>query len=160
VGYGSSFTADAPMRIGIVACGYADGYPRHAPPARRCWWTACARGTVGRCLDGHDHRRPGPSPIKSALNSPLPSAARVPMPNARRTFVSGALSLALLSGALLWMGAAAHAADQIQATSAQVPVMTLGARAVGSGLALDGSLQAVRQSVLSAQASGRIAELR
>ena len=29
VGYGSSFTASAPMRIGIVACGYADGYPRH-----------------------------------------------------------------------------------------------------------------------------------
>ena len=29
VGYGSSFTADAPMTIGIVACGYADGYPRH-----------------------------------------------------------------------------------------------------------------------------------
>ena len=28
VGYGSSFTAAAPMRIGIVACGYADGYPR------------------------------------------------------------------------------------------------------------------------------------
>lgn len=31
VGYGSAFTADAPMRIGVVACGYADGYPRHAP---------------------------------------------------------------------------------------------------------------------------------
>ena len=29
VGYGSTFTADAAMRIGIVACGYADGYPRH-----------------------------------------------------------------------------------------------------------------------------------
>ena len=29
VGYGSSFTADAPLHIGIVACGYADGYPRH-----------------------------------------------------------------------------------------------------------------------------------
>jgi alanine racemase len=29
VGYGSSFTADAAMRIGVVACGYADGYPRH-----------------------------------------------------------------------------------------------------------------------------------
>ena len=29
VGYGSSFTAPAPMRIGVVACGYADGYPRH-----------------------------------------------------------------------------------------------------------------------------------
>ena len=31
VGYGSSFVADRPMRGGIVACGYADGYPRHAP---------------------------------------------------------------------------------------------------------------------------------
>jgi alanine racemase len=29
VGYGSNFTADREMRIGIVACGYADGYPRH-----------------------------------------------------------------------------------------------------------------------------------
>jgi alanine racemase len=29
VGYGSSFTAEAPLRIGVVACGYADGYPRH-----------------------------------------------------------------------------------------------------------------------------------
>ena len=30
VGYGSNFTADTAMTIGIVACGYADGYPRHA----------------------------------------------------------------------------------------------------------------------------------
>jgi alanine racemase len=30
VGYGSAFVAERPMRIGIVACGYADGYPRHA----------------------------------------------------------------------------------------------------------------------------------
>ena len=29
VGYGSIFTAIKPMTIGIVACGYADGYPRH-----------------------------------------------------------------------------------------------------------------------------------
>ena len=29
VGYGSRFVADGPMRIGIAACGYADGYPRH-----------------------------------------------------------------------------------------------------------------------------------
>lgn len=31
VGYGGTFTAERPMHIGIVACGYADGYPRHAP---------------------------------------------------------------------------------------------------------------------------------
>ncbi|MCX8522286.1 MAG: alanine racemase, partial [Rhodoferax sp.] len=31
VGYGSAFTAAGPMRIGTVACGYADGYPRLCP---------------------------------------------------------------------------------------------------------------------------------
>ncbi len=31
VGYGGSFQAEKPMRVGIVACGYGDGYPRHAP---------------------------------------------------------------------------------------------------------------------------------
>ncbi|MBI5918608.1 MAG: alanine racemase [Nitrosomonadales bacterium] len=30
VGYGGTFRADSAMRIGVVACGYADGYPRHA----------------------------------------------------------------------------------------------------------------------------------
>ncbi|HTN50279.1 MAG TPA: alanine racemase [Burkholderiaceae bacterium] len=31
VGYGSRFVTTRPTRIGVVACGYADGYPRHAP---------------------------------------------------------------------------------------------------------------------------------
>jgi alanine racemase len=31
VGYGSRFEAAGPMTVGVVACGYADGYPRHAP---------------------------------------------------------------------------------------------------------------------------------
>jgi alanine racemase len=31
VGYGGAFVAPKRMRIGVVACGYADGYPRHAP---------------------------------------------------------------------------------------------------------------------------------
>ena len=30
IGYGNRFTATQSTRIGIVACGYADGYPRHA----------------------------------------------------------------------------------------------------------------------------------
>ena len=29
VGYGSRFTAEGPLTIGVAACGYADGYPRH-----------------------------------------------------------------------------------------------------------------------------------
>jgi alanine racemase len=31
VGYGATYTATRPHRLGVVACGYADGYPRHAP---------------------------------------------------------------------------------------------------------------------------------
>ena len=31
VGYGYRYHATQPQRIGVVACGYADGYPRHAP---------------------------------------------------------------------------------------------------------------------------------
>ncbi|YCH29005.1 catabolic alanine racemase DadX [Erwinia sp. D4-22] len=31
VGYGYRYHAAAEQRIGVVACGYADGYPRHAP---------------------------------------------------------------------------------------------------------------------------------
>jgi alanine racemase len=31
VGYGATYTASRTHRIGVVACGYADGYPRHAP---------------------------------------------------------------------------------------------------------------------------------
>jgi len=30
VGYGQLFHAERTMRVGVVACGYADGYPRHA----------------------------------------------------------------------------------------------------------------------------------
>ncbi|NQD93765.1 alanine racemase [Pseudomonas sp. CrR25] len=31
VGYGAAWIAGRPSRIGTVSCGYADGYPRHAP---------------------------------------------------------------------------------------------------------------------------------
>jgi alanine racemase len=31
LGYGGTFVADRPTRVGVVSCGYADGYPRTAP---------------------------------------------------------------------------------------------------------------------------------
>jgi alanine racemase len=37
VGYGGRFTALEAMRIGVIACGYADGYPRHAPDGTPVW---------------------------------------------------------------------------------------------------------------------------
>ena len=48
VGYGSIFTADAPMRIGVVACGYADGYPRHAPNGTPVLVAGVRSRTLGR----------------------------------------------------------------------------------------------------------------
>ncbi|MCZ4313127.1 alanine racemase [Comamonadaceae bacterium G21597-S1] len=48
VGYGSSFVADHPMRIGIVACGYADGYPRVCPTGTPVLVGGVRSRTVGR----------------------------------------------------------------------------------------------------------------
>ncbi|MBL0729287.1 alanine racemase [Piscinibacter sp. HJYY11] len=48
VGYGSSFTAEHAMRIGIVACGYADGYPRHAGTGTPVLVNGVRTRTVGR----------------------------------------------------------------------------------------------------------------
>ena len=48
VGYGSSFTAERPMRIGIAACGYADGYPRHCASGSPVLVDGRRTGTVGR----------------------------------------------------------------------------------------------------------------
>lgn len=48
VGYGGTFVADRPLRIGIVACGYADGYPRHAPGGTPVRVGDRLTGTVGR----------------------------------------------------------------------------------------------------------------
>ncbi|MCW5575337.1 MAG: alanine racemase [Burkholderiales bacterium] len=48
VGYGGMFCADRPMRIGVVACGYADGYPRHALNGTPVRVGDAMTGTVGR----------------------------------------------------------------------------------------------------------------
>ena len=48
VGYGSTFTAPHPMRIGIAACGYADGYPRHAPTGTPIAVDGVMSRTLGR----------------------------------------------------------------------------------------------------------------
>ncbi|MCK6401957.1 MAG: alanine racemase [Sphaerotilus natans subsp. sulfidivorans] len=48
VGYGSRFVAERAMRIGIVACGYADGYPRLAASGTPVLVDGVRTGTVGR----------------------------------------------------------------------------------------------------------------
>lgn len=48
VGYGSLYKASGEQRIGIVACGYADGYPRQAPTGTPVMVEGVRTQTVGR----------------------------------------------------------------------------------------------------------------
>jgi len=48
VGYGNTFVVERPQRIGVVACGYADGYPRHAPSGTPVLVNGRRTHTVGR----------------------------------------------------------------------------------------------------------------
>ena len=48
VGYGSNFVADRPMTIGVVACGYADGYPRVCPTGTPILVAGQRTRTLGR----------------------------------------------------------------------------------------------------------------
>lgn len=48
VGYAGLFRADQSMRIGTVACGYADGYPRHAPTGTPILVNGQRARTLGR----------------------------------------------------------------------------------------------------------------
>ena len=47
IGYGSKFTAIKSMRIATVACGYADGYPRHAPTGTPVWCHGAKHALLG-----------------------------------------------------------------------------------------------------------------
>jgi alanine racemase len=48
VGYGSTYRAAQPLRIGIASCGYADGYPRHAGTGTPVLVDGLRCSTVGR----------------------------------------------------------------------------------------------------------------
>lgn len=48
VGYGALFSAKRPMRIGVVACGYADGYPRIVPTGTPVSVDGLPSRTIGR----------------------------------------------------------------------------------------------------------------
>jgi alanine racemase len=48
VGYGLTYMAEEATRVGIVACGYADGYPRHAPTGTPILVNGRRTRTLGR----------------------------------------------------------------------------------------------------------------
>lgn len=48
IGYGAGFVTDKPMRVGVVACGYADGYPRVVPTGTPVLINGLRSRTIGR----------------------------------------------------------------------------------------------------------------
>jgi alanine racemase len=60
IGYGFSYEAVGELTVGVVACGYADGYPRHAPSGTPVLVNGKRARTVGRvsmdmiCVDISD----------------------------------------------------------------------------------------------------------
>lgn len=48
VGYGGTWTADRPTRMGVVSIGYGDGYPRHAPNGTPAAVNGVRVPTIGR----------------------------------------------------------------------------------------------------------------
>ena len=48
LGYGHTFVAQQAMRVGVVACGYADGYPRHAGTGTPVWLAGKRSRLLGR----------------------------------------------------------------------------------------------------------------
>lgn len=48
LGYGARFTAERETRVAVIACGYADGYPRHAPNGTPIAINGSISQTLGR----------------------------------------------------------------------------------------------------------------
>ncbi len=48
IGYSATFCCEHDMTVGVVACGYADGYPRHAPSGTPVWLNNQYTSIVGR----------------------------------------------------------------------------------------------------------------
>ncbi len=48
IGYGSTWTCPQDMKVGVVACGYADGYPRHAASGTPIFLNGKISRTLGR----------------------------------------------------------------------------------------------------------------
>lgn len=48
IGYGGTWVCAADTRVGVLSCGYGDGYPRHAPSGTPVWVKGRASRTLGR----------------------------------------------------------------------------------------------------------------
>ena len=95
VGYGSRFVAEGAMRIGIVACGYADGYPRLAPTGTPVLVDGVRTRTVGR------------------VSMDMLTVDLTPVPGARAPAARSRCGAAARAAAVLPIDEVAHAAGTI-----------------------------------------------
>jgi alanine racemase len=85
VGYGGIYTAEKAVRVGVVACGYADGYPRHAPTGTPVLVGGRLTRTLGRVsmdmlsvdLSGLDAARVGTPVVLWGEGNPVENVAHV-----------------------------------------------------------------------------------
>ena len=85
VGYGGAFTATQSLRMGVAACGYADGYPRHAPSGSPVMVEGILTRTLGRVsmdltildVTGCDEAKPGAMVEFLGPNAPLDDVAQL-----------------------------------------------------------------------------------
>ena len=89
VGYNATFTAPAPMRVGVVSLGYADGYPALLVGPGQCSAARTAAAAGSRPgVDGHDggrpHRRAGTCRGRLAGSATMTLPASLPQPAACR----------------------------------------------------------------------------
>ena len=84
IGYGGLYVAERAMRVGVVACGYADGYPRHAPTGTPVLVGGTLTRTLGRvsmdmlCVDlsGVAEARVGTRVVLWGNGNPVEHVAR------------------------------------------------------------------------------------
>ncbi|MFT7306569.1 MAG: alanine racemase, partial [Candidatus Azotimanducaceae bacterium] len=96
VGYGSSWSADKPCRIAVIALGYADGYPREMPDGTPVLINGKRRPLVGRVsmdmctvlLEDEDDIQPGHHAIFWGSNLPIDEIAAA----------AGTISYTLMTG--------------------------------------------------------------
>ena len=48
IGYGGTWVCETATRVGVLMCGYGDGYPRHAPSGTPVWAKGRTSRTLGR----------------------------------------------------------------------------------------------------------------
>ena len=95
VGYGFTFRAERDLKVGVVACGYADGYPRHAPTGTPVLVDGQPARILGRvsmdmlCVDL------GPAPTAHVGSSVVLWGAGLPVDNVARA--AGTIAYELLT---------------------------------------------------------------